>query len=373
MVTPAILFLKTWLTVRERDVTIWQGIRQNWLSIGWLAAVMMTELMIIKFGFATTSFVYTGWMGFNRYQFDRMVNQFAGITNAWLLVILLIIPWVFWTFRPARHSGGRPVRHGKRTDDKRAGLPWTRSPWASVLMAAVFCLLMTLPQLLLYMSSGMLNENDGHYGRYILPAIVGYAFLIAEITRLVQQAHPGNRFVTVLLALAITGSLIDKGWTATSEARAFAVYSRQTDEWFEQVVANSEPDDPIVLVFRGNTLRAYSIQVALRTYYLLAKRYNRPNVYFCLIPPDPSIAESIAELEQEDTKRHALNMRTVDQLEGPPRVVMVLNWGTDTSYYVPTVALLEFWLWQQERRWFDPGKYRRVIHPHQHITYFLKE
>ena len=39
----------------------------------------------------------------------------------------------------------------------------------------------------------------------------------------------------------------------------------ETDDWFRTVVANTEPDDPIVLAFRNRTLRGYSVQVALRT------------------------------------------------------------------------------------------------------------
>ena len=375
LVSPAVLFLKLWLTVREHHVSIQQALRQNWFLIAWFAVLMVTQLAIIKFVFATTKFEYTGWMGFDFEKFQAMVRQYSGLTNVWLLAFLLVLPWVVWSFTPgSSEPESRSVRKKSNREKSPDPLLWTTRPWVSVAMAAVFCLLMTIPQLLLYMSSGMLNENSGHYGRYIFPAIIGYAFLVAEVIRLIQQTWPANRWITGLVVLALAVSLVDKGWTAVEEASDFAVYSSQTDSWFREVAEATDPDDPIVLAYRSNTVNAYSIQVALRVYYILNRCYDRGNVYFCLIPPEPTIEESLDKLVQDDTRRHARRMRTVDQLESDPAVVMVLNWGPQNfGPNIPAVAELDGWLYQKERHWFNIDRYERVVHPLNHLTYFLKD
>ena len=106
-----------------------------------------------------------------------------------------------------------------------------------------------------------------------------------------------SRMCTVRQGFVSLGvSLVDKGWTAVEEASDFAVYSSQTDSWFREVAEATDPDDPIVLAYRSNTVNAYSIQVALRVYYILNRCYDRGNVYFCLIPPEPTIAPEITTL-----------------------------------------------------------------------------
>lgn len=239
-------------------------------------------------------------------------------------------------------------------------------------MAAVFCLLMTLSQLLLYMSSGMLNVNAAHYGRYVLPGIVGYAFLLAEVIQLIQRLTDNNRAIVALIAVMLTVSIGDKSVTAYQEAVASADVSWVIDNMFDSIENNTERDDPIVLAFINGVPNSYSLQVALRVYYILSRRHDQANVYYSLIPPNPTLEEARLQLFQADSRRHAMNMRSVEHMDEsrPPTAIVIINWGREPGVNEPISFSLERWLRHKKLEWFDPQKYRRKVHRNGYITYF---
>ena len=373
LVIPAVLFLKIWLTAREQQLTLRVAAKRSWLSLICLPVVFISELAIIKFVFATTSFNYAGWNGFDAANFQSIVQQYAHITNALLLGGLGLLGWLLWTFRrvPER-SESKPQKHRMHKMGKAPDGSWTQRAWASVLMAVLFCMLLTLPQLFLYMSTGMLNINAGHYGRYILPCMVGYAFVVAELIRLIQQASQGSRAIAIAIGLMLCVSLADKSVTAYQEAAGFANVSRTTDAWFEAIVENTDQDSPIVLAFINGMADSYSLQVALRVHYLLSRCYDRDNVYFSPIPPEPTLEKARLELVQADSRRHAKRMRPVGQMDRsrPPAAIMIINWGPCLERNQPTSFTLDQWMQKNGLEWFEPWKYRREVHPHGHITYF---
>jgi len=318
---PSVLLLKVWLTSRQRDIALLEAAHKSWLSICWLSAMFIAALAIVKLVFATTTFNYAGWTGFDATTFEDIVRQYVQITNFELLVLLSLIFLSVQMFqRPPANTSKPAAQHRERKHRKRKVVrdelpPWAQRPSASLTMALVFFLLLTVPQLLLYMRTGMLNTNAGHFGRYILPCILGYAFLIAEFVRLIQQESKGHRAFTLLLTAGLCISVFDKGAVAYSEALAYANISRTTDMWFDSVVANTAEDSPIVLVFvNGMTKKAKrrSIETALRVYYILSQAYDRANVYYCPVPREPTIEESRLALENANTRHHARNMRTVE-------------------------------------------------------------
>ena len=186
---PAVLFLKLWLSYRDQEMTIFEVVKKNWLSIVWLVAVFCAALGIVRFVLGKSEFFYTGWMGFNAGPFARVLFQYAEFTNFWLLAVLwLILAYSSFITAPAAagpSNGGRS-RTDKKKRQKQKRQRVTEQPSqkraAGMTMAVLFWATLTLPQLLLYMESGMLNvNNQGHYARYILPGMVGYAFLITEL------------------------------------------------------------------------------------------------------------------------------------------------------------------------------------------------
>ena len=143
--------------------------------------------------------------------------------------------------------------------------------------------------------------------------LLGYAYLVAELIRLIQKTSQGSPAASLLIGLVLCGSLADKGLTAFREGVAFAKSSRTPDDWFEAVVEHTDEDSPIVLAFVNGMPNSYSLQVALRVYYILSQCYDRDNVYFCPIPPQPTIEEGRAGLVQADSRRHAEKIRSVGQ------------------------------------------------------------
>ena len=204
---PAVMMLKVWMTWRERKVSFRAALRASWFSIVCSSVTFLVALATILGVLGKTTFSYAGWTGFDGQKFAGMVLEYSSITSIWLLpllVFMLMIAWQLEGRRDAPRVRPKPRRSQKRAsgtrDTKGDGVEvetprrmaaWSQRPSSSLAMAIVFCLLMTIPQLLLNMNTGMLNTNSIHFGRYIVPCIVGYSFLIAELIRLIQQESRG--------------------------------------------------------------------------------------------------------------------------------------------------------------------------------------
>jgi len=54
----------------------------------------------------------------------------------------------------------------------------------------------------------------------------------------------------------------------------------------------------------------------------------------------------------------------------PPEVILILNDGFEIEGTRPVSFMLDDWLRRETLDWFDARKYRRVVHPHGHVSYF---
>ena len=381
LTVPAVLLLKVWLSCRDQNITIFEAVKKSWLSILWLSAIFLAALAIVRFVIGKTEFFYTGWVGFDADRFANIVYQYGSVTNCWLLAALWLI-LVGSAFIPVPTVGGRSIGEKSRKDKKKRqkqkqSIRQPSQRGARLTMAALFWVTLTLPQLLLYMESGMLNvDNQGHYARYILPGIVGYAFLIAELIRQIRlQAH-GRGFIMLMVVTCVCISLVDKAGTAYREGQHFAEITMAYDDWFESIAEHTTPELPIVLVYR-NGLRGggYSTTIALRIYYILSQRHDRGNIFYCPIPPSPTIEEARMAVTQADTRHHARKMQSVEKLPKSDDVqaIVILNLGRFTDRDEETSDVLDEYLLKRKWAWFDPSQYRRERHPFGHIQYFRTE
>ena len=372
---PAVLLLKVGLTCRERDVSFWEAVKQSKLSISWLSALFVATLAIIRFVFATTRFNYAGWHGFDAERFSNILQEYRSVSGLWLLVLLLVILLIV-RLSERRSQGQSSSPKGRRKQAAaRRRMTWAQRLSTPLAAAILFWFLMTAPQLLLNMNSGMMNTNAAHFGRYVLPGIVGFAFLVATLVDLIQGESKRKYVATVILGCLLAISFSGKLALAHRQSASYEGFSRKNDQWFEGIVANSSSDGPIVLVFANSTVRGFSLQKALRVYYILSEQYGRANLYYCPVPPVPTLAEARSLLEQTDAKRHAEKMRSVDELENGvmPEVVLIVNSGGRDEQNRPVRLLLDAWLRTQPLEWFDARRYRRVVHRHGHVSFFLKE
>ncbi len=364
---PAILLLKVAISYAQSGSGLSQAIKQSRVSMAWLSIVFVTAVATVRIIFGTSTFNYAGWTGFDTDKFLNVVMQYIEITNGWVLVPLVGI--AAWCFYPFAREGRIKGRADVRTDGTRHG----RQHATRMLLAAVlFWAVLTVPQLMLYMKTGMVNVNAAYASRYIFPCILGFALLIAALLRYIRTMG-GRRGLALPIAAAIVViSLAEKGGTALDEGRVYAERSRLNDKRFETISAHTGAQDRVVLVYLNVADGSYSLQVALRVYYILSQRHHRPQMLLHPLPPRPTIEESLRATIRADTRHHGRKMRTIAPADNRRNIdaVLILNWRTVPNWDGPTSILLERALVHEDPVWFDPRGYQRVHHELGHISYF---
>jgi hypothetical protein len=311
----------------------------------------------IKYGLGTTSFVYTGWRGYDSEQFARILGQYQDIINLPLLAALPLLVVIAFILSLNRRE-------------------WTARKLARQLyLPASFFVLVTLPQLLLYMSSGFVNQGEeADYERYLIPCLLGIAFLTAVLLNLTKTAVGPRPFYVVAVAL-LSLQLVLKTQDAYGKAEEYAAYVDVTGQWFEAIAKNVESNEDVVIVFiNGERNREYAIQAALRVYYIMNQGYGYEKIYFSPLPDRPTIEEARLHLMQRDTRYFAQRMRAVDEIRGKkgPGGIMVLNWGKFKRETEPVASMLEGAFIAMNRGWIDFQGYGRTVNGHGHITYVRK-
>ena len=366
---PALVLLKILLTLSWRGLGLWSALRYNLPSIVCLAALCLVEVAIVKLLFKTTQFAYTGWVGFQLQALIRTVYQYLSLTSLWLLpALVLLLVWVTATRRSFPGAGD-----GESEGDS---IPFLGRGWV---VAVLFWVALTVPQILIYKSSGLLNtERQADFSRYILPCILGYGFLIAQLLRLIRRRGDGIGAARVLAIACVLGYLAIRGNVAYYACQEFAGFSKANDAWFETVVEKTREDSPIVLVYLNRVGEGgwggQSTQAALRVFYILSERHQRKNLYFRPIPPRPTIEQARQMSHQADTRHHGQRLVPVEQLpEGQEaEAVLILNWAEVYEHQGPTATreVLEKYILTRDWPWFDPENFARVPHPHGHVSYF---
>lgn len=311
---------------------------------------------IIKYGLGTTSFQYTGWRGFNAEQFSRILTQFAEITN---LKYFILFPILFGVLIKLEWK--------KITDNTQL---ISNKIWLAIAMLIVI----SLPQLLLYMSSGFYNfQAEANYTRYLVPCMLGLSFLIALFVDILQKSAT-VKFYALILAAIVVFQLMDKLSDAYKESVEYGMHSKYITQWFDTISNNVPTDENVTIVFLNGAQGGYSLQAALRVFYILSKGHDYENVYFTPFPKQPTFEEQYPNIVQRDTKYHSKKMRTTNEIKGKESLggVMILNWGALKNIKGTVASELEKAFIQENRGWFNPNKYRRVVNRNGHISYYIK-
>ena len=375
LIVPGLLALKITLTCRLQDVTLLTSLRKNVASVFWIGGVGLTLLLIIRFGIERTHFGYAGWQGFDLDIFNTMVRQYGQISNAWLLAALAVILVIAWKLRLFFFNRQNNEGSGEAPQQ---WLTWTDLRQSSALIV-VFWLFITVPQVLLYMKTGMLDtHNEIHFSRYIVPCILGSAFVTAELLRLIRLATGGTSPLLWIALSLVCVSIGLESKVAYEESVRFATISAWNNEWIEEIVEHTDPESPIVLVYLNDLKGAFQTQVALRVYYILTRRHHRTNVYCLPLPPGTTIAEGARAAVYADIRHHGQKLRGIEQMEpgAEAEAIAVLNFGglrgRPKELGISTVVeehLLEY----LEGDWFDPDKYDRKMSTFGHIVYLRKK
>lgn len=165
---PALLFLKIWLTKKERKLC-WPGaLKAEALPVAVLLSLSVAAVLYIKLFVGTMGIGYAGYEGFNAGPFFSALVNYLFASQAWLVAL---------GFALAVSAAAR---------DKR--------PWGDIAAVFVLLALSVLPQAILHAKSGVSE-------RYILPGIFGIVFAAVYFMRLTREAlskgTPGLRLRTL--------------------------------------------------------------------------------------------------------------------------------------------------------------------------------
>jgi hypothetical protein len=179
---PALLFLKVWLTKKERRLG-WPGaLKAEALPVAVLLFLSGAAVLYIKLFVGTTGIGYAGYEGISAGPFLSALVNYLFASQSWLVALGFALAV--------------------------SALPRERRPWGDI--AAIFVLLglSLLPQAALHAKSGVSE-------RYILPGIFGLVFAAVYFLRLTREAlskgTPGLRWRTLAawaaaLAFIVLGS-----------------------------------------------------------------------------------------------------------------------------------------------------------------------
>jgi len=336
-------------------------IKTNIVYSSSLAVICMALILIIKLGLGTTSFQYTGWVGFDMDKFVAIVGQYSATTNFLLVVGILFGGLVIQNFFLKKSS------------------QWSLNVFAVNLgPAIIFFLLLTTPQLLLYMSSGFENNgSEANYERYLIPCLLGYSFLVASIVHL-QEEFNSYKIIYYLILLVPAIHTYTKSGIALDRAIEYEKNTAVNEQWFRSVVDNVSKDDNVVVSFLNGARGGYSLQAALRVYYILNQGYGLTNVYFSPFPEKPTIEETKEHIVQNDTRRHVGLLKLDKEIEDKNSVkaVMVLNWGkvvtNNPNEKLIVSNLLEMKFMEKNSSWINEKTYVRIPNDNKHISYIKK-
>lgn len=102
----------------------------------------------------------------------------------------------------------------------------------------ILLLLVAVPQIFLYAKSGITQ-------RYLLPGILGYAFLTVTLYRYLNINYKLQAKFILLLILVSLSSKLSLAWEA---AHTFGLEGKSTTALLQTVQANTKPEDPILIV-----------------------------------------------------------------------------------------------------------------------------
>jgi hypothetical protein len=287
LMIPALVFGKIWLTYREKPLAA-AAIKKNLAGGVFLLLVCLAELVHVVKNVGASGVGYAGYEGFRLSGFiDTAIDSFMAV-HGWVIALQLAIigALVYWEAKRDKPAV------------KRAALALV---WPVILAG-----LIAVPQVVLYMKSGIM-------GRYLLPCVLGYTFLMTVLLKTVRLKssplslenfkkswkHP-LVFVFVLLAVV----LLQQSRVTRYTAIGFAREGNQIASWLQSIAQNTGPQDPILVVTHLH--KHYEASISLKMY--LDVKSGRENTVF-----------SPANLEIKNGKRgfwHQLNDHFLSRFPG---------------------------------------------------------
>ena len=346
LMVPALVFWKMWLTFHKGKtaeakgadpVTPLDAVRKNINTGALLLLVCAAELIHVVTKVGTAGIKYAGYEGFNFSKFLKTFVQISLAAHGWVILLQLGIILFILLFR---------------LQLKKIRLKYIFTSyyhWVFILF-----LLIVGPQIALYMKSGIME-------RYLLPGIMGYAFLMIVLiksigiytagkyvsiwTRLFPRDISRSRagvVVIVVLAVVFLQNLRVTRYTAI----AFAREGRNTNDWIRSIEQNTDERDLILVI--TDPVKYQEPSVSLKRY--LNIEMNRLNIFFTSVRVNASKRGIWRGLNRDFTHRFS---------EVEFGVVLIF-------------PSLEQEFLNHAVHWFNLGEFRRYSNEGGFVSYYRK-
>lgn len=352
LVLPALVVV--WLLLSRRSGREWLCRQNVWLASA-MGAIFLSELFVIRFAFEETHFHYTGWFGFDAERFRTALADVFAPQRSWIFIVSTV-------------AGLVGILHLRRAKGTRQAAAETALGAAVLFLVS---LLIVLPQVLLYMSSGFSADAVFDGSRFLIPASLGLAGLavipVSWARKTVESSEHRSRFpVRTFPALAtavVVGYLVVRYSTAMTTATAYADRGADRHDYLEAIARHTSTDDRVLVGFGGVQTADEPLQPR-RLAVMLSEYLELGNVWY--LPVTGSEPRDVFEYDWHGLDDH-ITRRMEDRTlwsgheRAPYDTVLIPNVGYQ---YVELPFIL------QENDWFVPEEYFRFRNDYGDVAYF---
>ncbi|MEG4007149.1 hypothetical protein QUA41_15690 [Microcoleus sp. Pol11C1] len=246
LVIPAIALIKVWLSHHLKTLAWHESLKKNSLSIFILGLFFTVEFLLVKFYIGLTPEI--GYAGFEGFSISRTITATQHLSQAgyWWIILTSVIA-IRLTIKPPYSQSLRQILN-------------------VLYFPILLLLLVSVPQALLYAKSGIVQ-------RYILPGILGYAFLIISLYNYLTKTYKIAAKLILLLILIGLSFNLSVAWDA---ANTFAKEGKSTNALLRTIEVNTNVNDKILIV--SNPHLSYEWSFSIKKYINYVS--NRNNLYF---------------------------------------------------------------------------------------------
>lgn len=366
LLLPALGFWYIW-TVTSKNECQDHSIKKSAVIIVVLGSIFIAELVFIRYFIRRTSTGYgIGWKGLDLEKTIDTTREFTKSADTSLLLIFFVALFVIAGYQSAR------ARRIKAT-----WIPLLKE----IFLAMVLSLMTAVPQLLLYSNSGI------KYPRYLLPAMIGYAFLVTSVLRHIRlqiehavpntlvyshgpisRQHHGIAFLKTLIVIAIVVPIafhLRRGiQKAYESAGRYTEQANRINDWFDSIESATDAADSILVVFDSKK----GLGTPARIKFILHEKLGRHNLHYYPYPPIPA-GSRIAGAR--DWRKHVgeTGKLNVDQLQKLNAILLPRSEPTTKKDFLEYENRFLF----DSRSWLNTLNYERRISKVGYVSYYRKE
>ncbi len=348
LIIPALVAWKIWLTWQNQQeqnqldpgnekrtpkITIKDAIKENLIPGILLLLICFLELVHVIKNVGTTKIVYAGYEGFHPANFIKTGLQGFMAIHGWVILLLLILC--------LRRPGALFI--------KTAPGPRKNFLLIQIFLPFVLAGLIVIPQIVLYMKSGMMD-------RYLLPGIMGYTLLMVVLLRYIRETSR-KKVIAIIAVLLLAVISLQQLRVTRYTAIGFANEGKQINAWLQSIEQNTREQDKILIVTHMH--RHYEGAISLKMF--LDVKSNRKNTLST--PANLQVKSGAARFWKELNRYFFSQFKefTLENKEDRNRLQAILIFpGLEEKFL------------KASTHWFNPAQFERYTNVGGYVSYYKK-